>query len=76
VNSSLTGRPEDAAGLVDLLGGELRASLLRRPEQRGRAAQRDEEADLEVLRLRERGRRTAALPSTALPPRPTGCGAA
>ena len=40
---------ENAAGLVDLFGGELGARFLRRPEQRCRAAERDEQPDLEFI---------------------------
>ncbi len=41
---------ENAAGLVDFLGGKLGAGALRRPKQRGGTAQRDEEPDLELIR--------------------------
>src|SRR6185369_3021865 len=44
---------EDSARLVDALGSEIGARALSRPEQRRGPAQRDEEPDLEVVRLRE-----------------------
>jgi hypothetical protein len=40
--------PEDAALAVDLLGGQLRAGLAGRPEDPGRAPQRDHQRDVKV----------------------------
>ena len=67
VGISLIWRPMNAAGLVDLFGGELGARFLRRPEQRCRAAQRDEQADLEFI---GGGRGRAAQPGRRTPRRP------
>ena len=61
---------ENAAGLVDLLGGKLGAGLLRRAEQRSRAAQRDEQADLEFLRRRPPGGSAPAACRMPRRPRP------